>query len=95
MVAVVINDVFVGDMLQLTEGLSTIRQSHDKLCTQLMTDIHTMTADNQLGKGHTLYNDFSTIYLLSVQYKCISIRDYHYHYSCITIEMIENCWIVD
>ena len=74
-VAVVFDDAFVGDMLQLTEGLSTIRQSHDKLCTQLMTDIHTMTADNQLGKDIRLLNNLSVI----VQYKCVSIRDYHYH----------------
>ena len=76
MVTVVIDDVFVGDMFQLTEGLSTIRQSHNKLCTELMTDIHTMTADNQLGKGHTT-SQKSVI----VQYKCISICDYHYCYN--------------
>ncbi|KAK2194237.1 hypothetical protein NP493_1g04033 [Ridgeia piscesae] len=52
----------------LTEGLSTIRQSHDKLCTQLMTDIHTMTADNQLERATS--SGLSTVEGFQ---KCISI----------------------
>ncbi|KAI0222381.1 hypothetical protein LSAT2_026392 [Lamellibrachia satsuma] len=43
--------ILLQQFTKLTDGLGTIRQSHNKLCTQLMTDIHTMTADNQLERA--------------------------------------------